>query len=88
MIKTLNNKSFAIDVHPSDSVSTVKHQVVSRVVTPMYLPYLSLGGIELDEELAISHYNIKQGTVMCLLQRIQGGYKTNTIKFNSLTNEI
>ncbi|GMH69945.1 hypothetical protein TrLO_g14441 [Triparma laevis f. longispina] len=76
-IKTLTGKTITLDVEPSDTVVSVKQKIHDKEgISPdqRRLVYVSsLTTKQLDDNLALSFYQVKKGSTLHLVLRLRQG---------------
>eukprot|EP00467_Chlorarachnion_reptans_P001439 CAMPEP_0114488420 /NCGR_PEP_ID=MMETSP0109-20121206/1317_1 /TAXON_ID=29199 /ORGANISM="Chlorarachnion reptans, Strain CCCM449" /LENGTH=530 /DNA_ID=CAMNT_0001664805 /DNA_START=6 /DNA_END=1595 /DNA_ORIENTATION=+ len=78
-VKTLTGLEFHIYVNPSDTVKVVMSKVMDKTGLPIDEQRLIYAGAQLEDHCAISQYNIKEGELLHVVQRLRGGcFRGNT----------
>ena len=57
-VKILDGKTRAFNVEPSDSISSLKHQIFYTEGIPPTMPRLIYGGKQLDDDRTLQDYNV------------------------------
>ena len=61
LMKTLTNKTIAIDIEPSDTVKKLKEKVPDREGIPPDQQCLIYAGKKLEDDHVLSDYDIQEG---------------------------
>jgi len=84
-IKILYNKSINFEVEPNDTILNVKFMIQNKEGIPINEQCLNFKGLQLKDEISLSHYDIGEGDTLSLTPYIQKDYKKMKIIFKTLT---
>ena len=73
--KTITGKTFALDVTSTQTVADLKTKLHEKEGLPTDQIRLVFGGKELQDDRALSDYNIKKMNTVNLLLRLRGGFQ-------------
>jgi len=73
-VKTLTGKTYTVDVVDTDTVATLKQKMQEKEGIPAHEQRLIFAGKELQEERALSDYNIQKASTVHMVLRLRGGY--------------
>lgn len=71
-VKTVNGKTIAVDVEPSDSVQSLKQTIFDREGIKVDEQRLIYAGKQLDDERTIDDYGIQKEATIHLVLRLRG----------------
>lgn len=66
-------KTITLEVENSETISHVKSKIHQREGIPAHEQYLYHGGKQLEFDLTLNDYNIKNGSTIALLTGLKGG---------------
>ena len=70
-VKVRNEVAFELDVHPSDTVLSLKQLVAERESTPPEIQRLISGGVIMQDDRTLSSYNVRNGANVLLVPHIR-----------------
>ena len=79
-MKTLTGKTIVLWVTASDTIESVKAAIEAKTRIPPDAQRLIYGSNQLEDDRALSDYNILGGATLHLLLRLRGGMDTETLK--------
>lgn len=77
-VKTLTGKNITVDVSPSDSIYITKTKIHAKEGIPPDEQRFIWAGQQLEDDRALSDYNIKEGSTMHMVLRLRGMISTFT----------
>jgi len=73
-VKTLTGKTYTVDVVDTDTVETLKAKIQEKEGIPKHEMRLIFAGKELNEQRALSDYNIQKDCTVHMVLRLRGGF--------------
>ena len=74
-IKTITGKTFTVDIHEADTVADIKKSIFEKEGIPQHETRLIFAGKELQDERALSDYNIMKANTIHMALRLRGGFQ-------------
>ena len=74
-VKTLTGKTYTVDVVDTDTVETLKAKIQEKEGIPKHEMRLIFAGKELNEQRALSDYNIQKDCTVHMVLRLRGGFQ-------------
>ena len=73
LVKTLNGRTYVLDVASTDTVLSLKQRVEDADGTPAKEQRLTFGGKQLENDRVLSDYALSEGYVVHVMLRLKGG---------------
>ena len=74
-VRAESNKTFTLDVQPSDTVGQLKAKILEKEGVPIEGQRLVVGGKQLSDAFFLREYNISKEQTVNLMFRLCGGYR-------------
>lgn len=89
-VKTLTGKTYTVDVVETETVAQLKQKIQEKEGIPQSEQRLIFAGKELNEERALSDYNIQKASTVHMVLRLRGGYQifVRTLTGKTMTLEV
>ena len=89
-VKTLTGKTYTVDVVETETVAQLKQKIQEKEGIPQSEQRLIFAGKELNEERALSDYNIQKASTVHMVLRLRGGYSifVRTLTGKTMTLEV
>nr|CDS32178.1 ubiquitin (ribosomal protein L40) [Hymenolepis microstoma] len=89
-VKSVSGKTIPIEVEPTDTVERVKAIMQQKEGIPLSEQRLIYGGRQLEDNRALSDYNIRRESTLHLLLRLRGGMQifVKTLTGKTITLEV
>lgn len=72
-VKTLTGKTSTLEVEPADTIKNVKFMIHNKGGIPQHQQLLTFGGKKLEDDCALSVYNIENESTLNLVSRFRPG---------------
>lgn len=72
-VKTLTGNTLMLNVRPTDTILSIKQQIMQQQAIPVDQQRLICSGKQLEDNLKVEDYNITQDSVLHLVLRLRGG---------------
>ncbi len=82
-VKQITGKTFTLDVHPRNSIATVKTRIAEKEGIAEDCQRLIFGGRQLEDEGSLASYKIKKESTLHLILRLRGMISTFTYNDSS-----
>ena len=89
-VRTLTGKTMTVDVSETENVAGLKRILHEREGIPADQMRLVFAGKELNEERALSDYNISKASTVTLVLRLRGGFQifVRTLTGKTMTLDV
>ena len=77
-VQTLTGKKLSLVVRPAETIEGVMNKILEQEAIPLDQQRLIFDGTQLDRERALEDYNVRDGSVLCLVLRLRGGMAHRT----------
>ena len=77
-VQTLTGKKLSLVVRPAETIEGVMNKILEQEAIPLDQQRLIFDGTQLDRERALDDYNVRDGSVLCLVLRLRGGMAHRT----------
>ena len=77
-VQTLTGKKLSLVVRPAETIEGVMNKILEQEAIPLDQQRLIFAGTQLDRERALDDYNVRDGSVLCLVLRLRGGMAHRT----------
>ena len=89
-VRTITGKTMTVDVSETENVAGLKRMIAEREGIPAGEMRLIFAGKELNEERALSDYNIGKASTVHLVLRLRGGFQifVRTLTGKTMTLDV
>jgi len=89
-VKTLTGKSYAVDITEADTVASLKNKLHEKEGIAQSEMRLIFAGKEMQEERALSDYNLQKASTVHMVLRLRGGMQifVRTLTGKTMTVDV